>query len=307
VRSLGAIRTERIGMKYSIEMPLHHGLAMQADDTSGAFHHGLLRLFEIILVTFRFPRLPGSSARPTWPDIWIDSKYDGAVRKFQECFWTLSRAADHLVHAFDTLEREFGTTDLEKLAYSHAALIDVPIFSDYILWNLRVQADCIATALPNFYGITGKTVTRMSFRDHRTWFLEKRSEFDPEYSDVLRSSSAWFDHLAGTKKGEGLRNITTHSRGTYQMGGTVLNDVYRARAAMIDDRGFVCEDVLGKLKEILGGFFIYADQTYIHFLSRLGPLLGWSQADAHKKSVLYHVNGGLAEGYRLFPRVDTRE
>jgi hypothetical protein len=178
---------------------------------------GMLRFLETLNQFYCLRLFPRDVEPPPWEEKWFDAKFRKAVTKLRDTFWKLNRAAAHFHTNVEAFRANYHEKDLERFGKAQSALEDIPLYLDLLLLYIRVQADCIANVIPNLYGLKGQrnSIARDSFRDQMKWFLEKRPDFDPEYSAKLSSNVQWFSALAGDRRGQGLRDVMVHYRGTY--------------------------------------------------------------------------------------------
>ncbi|SRR5258706_9609608 len=66
-------------------------------------------------------------------------------------------------------------------------------YESFFIW-LRLIMDLIAYLTPFFYENRGTTSSN-SFNNQMQWFIEKRPEFDKDYSDFLKSNLSWFSTM----------------------------------------------------------------------------------------------------------------
>jgi hypothetical protein len=93
---------------------------------------------------------------------------------------------------------------------------DATLYLDSLISYFRVQANCVATIVPNLNGIAGQRIrgkARDGFRQHRRWF-QRHADFDPEYAAILTQHTGWFESLSGD---DGWRDDLIHRLGTWQI------------------------------------------------------------------------------------------
>jgi hypothetical protein len=288
----------------------HHGIYRDESTNSGWFHFGFLRLLHFLVGAFRMPKWPSGEKSYVWTDKWLDRKFDQATNKFQDTFWKFDRAAGYFGDNVETIKRHHDSRDMETFAKHLSALSDTPLYLDMMLLYLRIQADCLANVIPNFYGQQAKSqsISRDSFRNHFKWFTQKRADFDPEYSTILLANHRWFELLAGESHGQGLRDIVVHQRGTYQLGWTMpdaTND-FRFRASIVGDSGFVCDDLVPTLQEIVSGYYSFLDQIFLYFSNQIRITLQDNSILAGNTVTQYYRFEGLSpSSFWIYPEIQS--
>lgn len=197
--------------------------------------------------------------------------------------WNLYIAAYYVGGYLAILDAEekyrYEGAPLEVWGIHARAEAEIGYHLDALLANLRILADCIAYAIPFFYSNLKEKITVRSFRDQLLWFTKKRPSFDPEYTDVLRERSEWFEQLAG-KNSAGLRDRVFHRRATYQLGRRQYHPAVKHTfyVDQVTEEGTSDQPFLATLSAMMEGFFLYLDGTYELFerriISELQSLVG---------------------------------
>lgn len=256
----------------------YHGIQYLEDRDQCVLWFGILRFLETLHQFYSWPLQHSDSEPPVWEHKWFDAKFNQAVRRIRDTFWKVNRVAGHLHTNIVTFRANWGEKELERFGKATSALQDIELFLDLLLLYTRIQADCVANVIPNLYGIEGRrsSIPRQSLNGQMRWFLKTRPDFDPDYSDHLRSNVQWFSALAGDQQGQRLRDIMVHYRGLYQVGwaGTPSGSGFQLKAAMVTDTRFVSEDMLEDLKGIMEGYCRFLDMVLTYFWSRLEDELG---------------------------------
>jgi hypothetical protein len=215
-----------------------------------------------------------------WPDRWFDPKFRQAVLKYEDCARKLDRVAQRFADCIDIVNDYEPHTGMSLADYAkfQEAHVDVPILLDSMILYLRMQADCLANAVPNLYGRAAKhQMPRESLRDLARWFTAKRPDFDHGFRDILERHLDWFADLAGegSGRGQGLRDLIVHYRGTYLISWSYVPKIAGTdgvRASLMNESGFVADNVIPLLRGIVRGYFNFLDQTQAHFLHRLNQI-----------------------------------
>jgi len=184
--------------------------------------------------------------------------YWQCAAKIKDTVHKLDKTISYLGQAMDIFERQeefaFDGAPLEKASTWFQATDDLPYHLDSLLAYLRIFADCVAFSVPFFFR-TKESIANRSFRDQRTWFIEKQQDFDPSYASVLREQTVWFDKLAG-KDPKGVRDLHFHNFATYQLGwvaypaGERTISVQQVTAQGISDSDLILNRVLAVMMAI---------------------------------------------------------
>jgi hypothetical protein len=266
----------------------YHGPSYEEKGRTAWFYLGILRLLHVLVSTFRSPLFPGQK-RPEWPTKWLDPWFENATMQFQATFWKFDKAASCFGQCVEVVKHDRDSLQAHDVAKLNGAIGDIPLYLDSMLFYFRIQADCLAAVIPNFYGQRGRMIARRSFREHGKCFMDKRPDFDPKYAEILRTYQGWFKTLAGKGESEGLRDAITHRFGRYQLGWNVgdKSDEFEFRASLIGDAGFVCENLVPTLKSMMADYYFYLDRIYMYFTERLRAELGDEVIPAGDKLAQY--------------------
>lgn len=271
-----------------------HGVELLDPPHNGCLRHGLLRLLQVVWAT-------------TYDDRWFDRKALQAIHKLQDTIFKFDRVAMKFNTAIECLPNP-GVEDQAALFRHLDSLYDIPILLDSLLFYFRIQADCIANVIPNLYGARGATanIPRDSFRRQATWFLRKNQDFDPPYRRVLEAKLEWFDTLSGSARGQGLRDIIAHYRGTYQVGWISKGERNTAPVAgLVNESGFIEENVIPVLSRMVFQYFDFLDEVFTIFIPRLRASVGnsfWSayQRNPEESTRLYTFSEAVASRW-IYP------
>ncbi len=289
----------------------YHGFQYPAPDCDGRFHLATLRFFQTIEHKYFFPRTEGEPPPPHWPDRWFNRKFIQAVHKFADTFHKLLLVSGLLEIERNNVFENKDERDREKYSKHLHGLRIIPVYLDSLLFYLRILADNIADLTPYLYPKQdGEQIGRRSFRNHRDWFLNKKPEFDPEYTDILQNRSQWFDLLAGKAEGEGLRDKIIHHRGTFQISYTTASEVddFKLSAGMMGDSGWLFDDIFPQLVSMTSDVFMYLDLFVSHFSDYVEKKLGDRLFDLNNpyQTELFRFDKPLT-AFWLFPRVSRSE
>jgi len=244
------------------------------------------------------PPIPGvSDQRPAWPNMWFDRKFDQACAKFRDTLFKFDRVAGYAETCSRAAGKEYDGQPMEEAAPALRALYDLPIHLDSMLLYFRIQADCLANVIPNFYGQEGHKVRRDSFRRQAIWFArEKNAEFDRDYAALLRTGLGWLGVISKFDGGQALREIVIHERGVYQLGQTQSEgQVSDMIASLVNESGFLSEDVMASLKDAFMDYCRYLDATYVHFVDRIEGEIGSTLfADRRASAKLFRFEGATS-------------
>lgn len=286
-----------------------HGIELDDDGRPEWFRFGMLRLVHSLYLSPFEQQPPGI---PKWARIWGTNAFMSVLGKFQDTVWKFDRAAGHVARCRDHIRRQVerdakeedvNTLDSEYAAYM-SAREDLPLYLDLMLLYLRIEADAFAQMVPYFYP-RGGTIPTRSFRNQRDWFLSPKSKLDPGYSAILRESCGWFDQLAG-KDPNGLRDVIVHHGGTHQVGWSVPGQdaSFSLRAALVTHEGFAESDLLGALVAITKGWFEFLDRCFAHFVSRLQPVVIWTDISQDHLSRFMRCGGIELPSFWVYPRAN---
>jgi len=295
------------GVSFKTKMKYHGIEYDDKDKASGILRVGMLRFIEIIYVEFFFTPTfkPNKSAK--WPGKWIDGKFRGAADKIKDTFMKFDTISRYLYQSIELAMRYKDSRDLNQYSQFLKAMMDIPICIDSLLLYLRVQADCLANIIPNFYGEEGKrqSIARDSFRGQTKWFIKKRPEFDPTYTKILIENTEWFDLLAGRSRGQGLRDILIHYRGVYQLGWTSLStgETISFNTSLKNESGYVENDLIPILVKMVAGYFEFLEKSYVHFRKLvLEKVEGGTFGDIYKSSQFLKFTAGLGSAW-IYPKI----
>ncbi|MCD4824758.1 MAG: hypothetical protein K8S55_09125 [Phycisphaerae bacterium] len=283
-----------------------HGIEYDDEEkTSGILRVGMLRFIEILYAEFCFPTFkPEESAE--WPEKWIDGKFCGAADKIKDTFMKFHTVSRYLSQSIELFMRNKDSREKNQYDHFSKAMMDIPIFLDSLLFYLRIQADCLANIIPNFYGEEGKrqSISRDSFRGQIKWFI--KTEFDPDYTKILSENTEWFDMLAGNSRGQGLRDRLVHDRGVYQLGYTSLStgENVSFNASLINESGYYIENnLISTLGKMVEGYFEFLEKAYVHFTRLvLKNVKGVSLEDINKSSQFLKFTAGLGSAW-IYPKI----
>lgn len=288
--------------------PIYHGIEYNKTDNGGVFRLGILRMFNAIVINYRFP-FSSVPKVPAWPNQWFDRKFDSGVKKFQDTFWKIDQVAGLVTECKDTITAHKDSRHIEEAAKVQRGIMLLPIYLDCILMYTHVLSECIANITPNLCGEKGlkANIASSSFRKHRKWFTETCTSFDPEYTTILLNQTKWFDVLAGETHGDGLRTKVIHHRGLYQISYTADTPPNKTEvfASMVGDSGFICNNVLPLLQKIFCEFFIFLDSYAKHFNMVIHKQIGTLIIDLENKSHtnFYSFGTSKLKSSWLFPEI----
>ncbi len=288
----------------------YHGIEYDDEDkTSGILRVGMLRFIEILYVEFYFTPTfkPNESAK--WPEKWIDAKFCGAADKIKDTFMKFDTISRYLSQSIELAMRHKDSRELNQYGHFLKAMTDIPIYLDSLLLYLRVQADCLANVIPNFYGEEGRrqSIARDSFRDQTKWFIKKKPDFDPAYTKILLENTEWFEMLAGKSRGQGLRDILVHYRGVYQLGWTSLStgETLSFNASLRNESGYVENSLIPTLATMVAGYFEFMEKAYVHFRGLiLEKVKGGSFGDIYGSSQFQKFTAGLGSAW-IYPKIEV--
>lgn len=244
-----------------------HGIAYNNSSKQGRLYYSIIHLLHLL---GWYTSTSERKMLPKWPNRWIDNKALQAATKFQDCFWKIDRTATLLFISIENLQIFYRATSIDECNVQNPLNADIPIYLDVLLLYLRMQADCLANLIPNFYGEEGKkqSIPRDSFRAQMKWFIQKNPKFDSDYRTILLENTEWFRVLAGDQNSQGLRDVLTHYRGTYQMGwlNEIPKNIEDLKASMINESGYIEEDLIPEIIKVMELYFVYLDLTYYHFI-----------------------------------------
>lgn len=253
----------------------YHGIECNNTDNTGWFRLGILRLLHWLSQgNFRAPVSSANQGRLEWTRKWRQRRFCQITTKFQDTFWKFDRAAGHFNRCVGTVKLHHESRQREDLERFLNALRDIPLYLDLMLFYLRIQADCVASAIPYFYKQQAPIAER-SFRDQVKWFTKTRPDFDPEYTAILNSNLDWFELLAG-KDPKGLRDVIVHQCGTFQLGWSRHDgaDDIELRASLVGNARIVHDNVVPALKSMVTDYFVYLDRIFAYFSAKLRVELG---------------------------------
>ncbi|MBI4826356.1 MAG: hypothetical protein HY807_08045 [Nitrospirae bacterium] len=285
-----------------------HGI--EYDDelkTSGVLRVGMLRFIEILYVEFYYTLIFKPNEAAEWPEKWLDGKFHGAVDKFKDTFLKFDTISRYLSKNIEVALIHKDSRELDQYSHFLKAMVDIPINLDSLLLYLRVQADCLANVIPNFYGEEGKrqSIARDSFRAQAKWFITKKPEFDPTYTRILNEHTEWFDMLAGETRGQGIRDILVHYRGVYQLGWTSLSTgkTISFNASLRNESGYVQNDLIPILAKMVAGYFEFLEKSYVHFRQMvLGNVKGGNFGDIHESSQYLKFSSDIGSAW-IYPKI----
>lgn len=239
--------------------------------------------------------------------------YWQCARKCNDTVHKLNKAVSYLGRGMDTFERhdEFviDGEPIEAAAVWFQDADDLPYHLDSLLTYLRILADCVAFSVPFFFR-TNVSIANRSFRDQRKWFMEKRPDFYPAYTSVLRDQTEWFDKLAG-KTPKGVRDLHFHQFATYQLGWvTTQTGEQIISVQQVTADGIVHPDLVFTISAIIEEFFAYLDAVYTLFNDRLAQeCTSLMEGSPEERSVFMRYTGfsELRSRYRLYPLIETKE
>ncbi len=129
---------------------------------------------------------------------------------------------------------------------------------------------------------------------------------------MLNTQLEWFNTLSGSERGQGLRDIITHYRGTYQLG-TLIDDEGRTEpfVGLVNESGFVEENVIPVIRQMKFEYFRFLDGVFTIFLPRLRETVGegfWPaySRDPEASTRLYEFTRPLGSGW-VFPLAQFRD
>ena len=250
-----------------------HGIEHPAPNCQGRFHFAVWRFLSALEVHDFWP-VKVDPSLPPWPDLKREPEFRGAVGKLKDTFDKLLRVAGMFERRRQEIEEHRDSPGVEESLIFGAALADIPIHLDSILFYLRVFADCLANATPYLYGREGASLPHRSFRKHRNGFAEKHTSCDAAYAGILQEETAWFDKLAGKGDGKGLRDKVVHHRAKFQLSWTVDSEKADVRAGLVGDYGWVSDDVIPEVVDIVRGLFRFLDRYVEHFVDKVGQQIG---------------------------------
>lgn len=287
---------------------LVHGIELGDEGKPTWIRFSMLRLMEHLLDPSGFQ----DRSLPTWARRFRSRRFYHDVSYFRTCFQKFNRAADHVGRCRVAIQRwtdremrgdakEVSVSDSDSDAWL-AALTDLPIYLDLMLFYLRMQADAYAQLVPYLYE-NGGDIKRRSFRDQTVWFTRTRPHFDAEYALVLGENLGWFEALAG-KKPSGLRDVLVHHGGTYQVGWTVPDEAaaFKLHASLLNSTGYVEEDLLSALQTITTGWCAFLDAAWHHFVKKLSGVLATMNVDEATKTRYAHCGGLELSHFWVYPR-----
>jgi hypothetical protein len=283
-----------------------HGV--ETDSVSGrlVLNMGFVCLAGWLDQVFRWPKANPDSWRPEWEQAWFDKLFDQAVSKLRDTTFKIDKVAWHFGRCMRDAQIELrdGMTP-EEYGPHLAAFDDAPLYLDMLYVYLRIHADCVASVIPHFYGKAGRGAPRDSWRGHARWFTETNRDLDPHYSEIVAKHLAWFAEIAGpirgqAIRGQGVRDILVHHRGTYQLGytrGPARKD-FQFTAMVVGDRGIVENDAVSLLRSVVEGYFSYLDAAFVHFRDRFQEMFSPPTAIPLR---LYVVEGPPPLSFWLYP------
>lgn len=288
----------------------YHGLNLRGPD-SGELRFGIAQLIGICQSLRWIGNQTISVMLKKTLTRFHNQAYLQCAAKCKETVHKLDKAVRTLGRSMDIFERKeefaFDGAPMEKVGKLLQATNDIPYHLDSLLAYLRILADCVAFAIPFFFR-TNTTIANRSFRDHRSWFLEKRPDFDSAYSAVLREKTNWFDKLAG-KAPKGVRDLQFHQFATYQLGCVKLpKGEWTISVQQVTAKGISDPNLTFTLAGIIADFFSYLDATYALFAERLAhecPDLMIRSLEEESVFMGYSGYIDLRKQYRLYPLIDA--
>ncbi len=263
-----------------------------------------IRLLETI---YARPGLRPQKNAPTWAYHTFDNQFRWAAEKLWDTVWKINRLAELFEVARGNLrELEPPSVPVEDVAKLTTALTDIPIYLETLIVYLRIFADCIANLTPYLYGQKGKNLPRDSFREQRQWFVQKRSNFDHDYSVILKSSTRWFDVLAGDPpRFVGVRDAVVHFRGgiqlMYQPART--GRPTRVIATLYSDYRTITTDLIATLQKLFADMCLFLDRFVEHFAQRANKQTKSPMFDmSNSQALLFQYEGELPSAW-LYPPV----
>jgi len=249
---------------------------------------------------------------PRWPYHTFDSRFRFAADKMWDTIWKVDRVADLIDQARRNVrDLRPPSVPLEELGSHMSALRDIPIYLETLIVYLRILADSVANLTPYLYGQKGKNIARDSFRGQREWFVEKRSDFDSRYGQILQENTQWFDVLAGRPPDYiGLRDAIIHYRGGIQLmyQPTEADQPAKIMASLFSDYKTLTQDLFTLLPRIVRGIFVFLDRFVEHFsmlASKETNSLMINLANP-QAILLFQYDGGLPSRW-LYPDVTARQ
>ncbi len=288
----------------------YHGV--EFDDkgtTNGILRVGMLCFLQILHVEFYFTPIFRPKEAAKWPEKWIDGKFRSAVDKFKDTFMKFDTISRYLAQSIELAMTHKDSREMNQYVHHLKAMTDIPIYLDSLLLYLRVQADCIANVIPNFYGEEGRrqSIARDSFRDQTRWFIKKKPDFDPAYTKILLENTEWFEMLAGKSRGQGLRDVLVHYRGVYELGWTSLStgETISFNASLRNESGYVENSLIPTLAAMVAGYFEFMEKAYVHFRGLvLEKVKGGSFGDIYRSSQFLKFTAELGSAW-IYPKVEV--
>jgi len=290
--------------------PKLHGIELGKQGEMGKVYFAAAQFIRLLESTYARPGLRPLKNAPPWAYRTFDNQFRWAAEKLWDTVWKINRLAELFELARRNLrELEPPSVPVEDVAKLTTALTDIPIYLETLIVYLRIFADCIANLTPYLYGQKGKNLPRDSFREQRQWFIQKRSNFDSDYSAILKSSTRWFDVLAGDPpRFVGLRDAVVHYRGGIQLMYQPASTGHPTRviATLFTDYKTLTSDLISTLQKLFQDMCLFLDRFVEHFVQR---------ANNETKSLIFNVSnpqaillfqyeGELPSAW-LYPQVDV--
>jgi len=249
--------------------PTFHGLQTSPTERRGRVLFAAGMFIRLLEGNYARPGLRTIKNAPTWPSHTFDDRFRFAAEKMWDTIWKVNRAAE-LMHQARRNVKDLRPPSVVsgELGCHMSALRDIPIHLDSLIIYLRLMADCIANLTPYLYGRKGKSLPRESFREQRKWLISKKPHFDPAYAGVLKSSTKWFDVLAGDPpQFIGLRDAIIHYRGGIQITYSPPDRSAPAKVMpmLYSDYKTLTLDLFKLLQKVMRDLCIFLDQYVEHF------------------------------------------
>lgn len=286
--------------------PMFHGIQQAKENRDGHFHFAVRGFF--LHIDHMYFGVRAADA-PPWAGSWLDRTFSQACGKLADTFGKLHLAAGLFGQAHRDIGEFKDAREHEKYSRHSQAIKTVPIYLDSILFYLRIFADCLANLTPRLYGRQGRNIAWRSFRDQRKWFTSKCPTFDPTYADILNQHTTWFETLSGGPPGEGLREEIVHYRGTMQLSYTVDTPAEETQVAagLIGDYGWICDNVLPVLTQLVFELFVFLDHFVSHFNTVVGEQIGRTPLDLnnpHDTEYFRLTKPLVLDSFWLYPSVE---
>lgn len=197
------------------------------------------------------------------------------------------------------------TASTDKTIQHFEVCQDIPLYLDLMLVYFRIQIDALAQVLPHLYD-GAPPIPQHSFRKQSKWFCDKRPDFDPEYTAILRGDLGWFDRLSdGTS--HGLRDALLHRSATHQLGWYVPSkdgQSFALEAGLVGHTGYIENDLFSALRGILHGWCRFLDSIWNLHSKRLASRVPPALAHAILRSESITFETAPAALIWIYPKIE---